>query len=34
MLLGTGSILTATQIQRLRAFANTVGVPDRYTVLA
>lgn len=34
MLLKEGSNLTGTQIQRLRAFANTVGVPDEYTVLA
>ena len=34
MLLKAGSNLTGTQIQRLRAFSNTVGVPDRYMVLA
>ncbi len=34
MLLNAGSNLSGTQIQRLRAFANTVGVPDKYTVLA
>lgn len=34
MLLKAGSNLTGTQIQRLRAFANTIGVPDDYTVLA
>ncbi len=34
MLLKTGSNLTATQIQRLRAFAGTIGVPDDFTVLA
>jgi FixJ family two-component response regulator len=33
MLLKAGSNLTGTQIHRLRAFANTVGVPDEYTVL-
>lgn len=33
MLLKAGSNLTGTQIQRLKAFANTVGVPDEYTVL-
>ena len=33
MLLNAGSNLTGTQIQRLRAFATTVGVPDEYTVL-
>jgi DNA-binding response OmpR family regulator len=33
MLLNAGSNLTATQIQRLRAFAGTVGVPDEFTVL-
>jgi DNA-binding NarL/FixJ family response regulator len=33
MLLKEGSSLTGTQIQRLRAFSHTVGVPDDYTVL-
>ena len=33
MLLRAGSNLTGTQIQRLRAFAKTVGVPDEFTVL-
>ena len=33
MLLKAGSNLTGTQIQRLRAFAKTIGVPDEFTVL-
>ena len=33
MLLKADSNLTGTQIQRLRAFATTIGVPDDYTVL-
>lgn len=34
MLLKAGSHLTGTQIQRLSAFATTIGAPDDYTVLA
>lgn len=34
MLLKADSNLTGTQIQRLRAFADTIGVPAEYTVLA